>query len=120
MENNKKHTNLTYLKGISKGDIEFMLKVIDTFITQAKSDIEKLNQFIKEEKWDSIYFVAHKMKPSFQFVGIKELQEVIENIEKYAKDKKNIDIISKLAKQISSVYESSVKELKKESEHIVQ
>lgn len=115
-----KHIDLGYLKSISKGDAEFMVKVIDTFIIQEKADIQKLHEFIKEGKWESIFLIAHKMKPSFQFVGIKELQEVLENIELHAREKTNMDLVSELAIQVSSIYEASVLELIDETGKIIQ
>ena len=111
---NKRYTNLAYLYNLCRGSNEFVLKVIDTFIRQMKTDIGKMRQYIEEKNWDSLHFIAHKMKPSFQFVGIKELQDVIVNIEKYAKERSNLDLLPQLLSQLITIYDASVKELEGE------
>ena len=116
---NKRYTDLTYLKTISRGNDEFLLKVIHTFISQVRSDLDKIQQYMDEKKWDSIHFIAHKIKPSFQFVGIKALEEVIVNIETYAKEQNNLDLLPPLVFQLTSIYEASVEELNEEEKKIL-
>ena len=110
-----KFTDLTYLKTIAKGNNDFMLRVINTFISQTKADIEKMRQYFDEKNFDAIYFIAHKMKPSFQFVGIKELNNVILDIETFSKEKNNLELLPGLISKLYSIYLSSVKELEEET-----
>ena len=110
----KKYTDLSYLKKIARGNQEFTLKVINTYIAQTKSDINKIEQYLSVKNWDSIYFIAHKMKPSFQLLGIKALQEIILNIETFAKEKINLERLPSLITQLVLIYEASKNELKEE------
>lgn len=46
-----------------------------------------MNQALKNEDYDSIFYEAHKMVTPFSMLGLKELKLLASNIEKYAKEK---------------------------------
>jgi len=116
MEN--KHTDLTYLREIAKGSTEFIAKLINSFITQTGTELTRLKNALGNNDWDEIYATAHKMKPSFHFVGIAELKEPIQNIENFARERKNLNEIPPLISKVVNVCESSIVELKQELDNL--
>ncbi|KAA0248780.1 MAG: Hpt domain-containing protein, partial [Chlorobiota bacterium] len=48
--------------------------------------LEKLSTLHDEKNWDEMKKVAHKFKPTLSYVGIKELEGVVPQLEKYALD----------------------------------
>jgi len=114
LNNDKKYTNLSYLHSISKGNTGFEQKMLNTFIGQAGTDIKKLKQALLQKDWDTIYLIAHKLKPSLQFVGLDVIHGDVLSLELYAKQKNNIDKAAELVSTISTIIELAIEEIKEE------
>lgn len=114
--NGKKYTDLTYLKKLSKGDNDFVKQMISIFINQTPTAIQKMESDLSNKDWTSLRAVAHKMKPSFSFVGVESLQEKIETIETNAAAGTNENLIADLIAQVKEVSLKAVDELKTEQE----
>ncbi len=112
----KKYTDLTYLKTLSKGDTDFVKQMISIFINQTPTAIQKMESDLSNKNWASLRAVAHKMKPSFSFVGVEELQKKIETIETNAAAETNEKLIAELIAQVKEVSLKAVDELKTEQE----
>ena len=114
LNNDKKYTNLSYLRSISKGNTGFEQKMLSTFVTQAGADIKKLKQSLLGGDWDTIYLIAHKLKPSLQFVGLDVIHGDVLSLELYAKQKTNMDKTAELISTISTIIELAIEEVKEE------
>ncbi len=104
-------TDLTYLKGLSKGDNEFVKNMISIFIKQTPAAIQKMEADLSNKDWGSLKAVAHKMKPSFSFVGITTLKDKIESIEDNASQGTNPNLIADLIAEVKEVSLKAVAEL---------
>lgn len=96
--------DLSYLKGISSGSTEFMIDIIDLFLTQMPDYFEQLDQLIKEENWLKAAEIAHKIKPSLTFMGVQSAMESMAEIEMNARNLENLDKIPasfKILKEMS-------------------
>jgi PAS domain S-box-containing protein len=109
-----KHTDLGFLKEVAKGNDEFVKKIVNSFITQATADIERMQQSLENKDWETLHFIAHKMKSSIHFVGIKELHDTIRDIEKFAQEKTNADALQQLVPQFINVCRLAIRELETE------
>jgi ABC-type phosphate transport system auxiliary subunit len=58
------------------------------------------------------------MKPSFHFIGINDLKETIINLEKKARERKDLDSVPGLVEQIDRIFKKSLKELNAELENL--
>jgi HPt (histidine-containing phosphotransfer) domain-containing protein len=114
MNTSGKHTDLTYLNTISKGNKEFTVKFINTFIKQISEDLPKMQQYLDTQSWEDLGNLAHKIKPSFQFMGIKELQEDILFIESNAREQINLDKLPSLISNLVYICDIAIAELKQE------
>ena len=85
--------DLTYLRGISSGSTEFMIDLIDLFLSQIPDYFEKLDQFIKDKNWADAAEIAHKIKPSLTFMGVQSAMESMAEIEMNARNLENLDAI---------------------------
>ena len=112
--NNKKYTDLTYLHELSKGNADFELKMINTFVNQAQVDVQKMKQALVDKNWDVIYLIAHKMKASLHFVGLSSLHADMLSVELYAKQRTNFQELPELISSISSIIEIAIDELNDE------
>jgi HPt (histidine-containing phosphotransfer) domain-containing protein len=111
-----KQTDLSYLNTISKGNKEFTLKFIRAFIKQMSEDLPLVQQYFDSQDWESLANIAHKIKPSFQFVGIKVLQESIAVIEKSARDQINLEDLPGLISNLMYICQIAISELNQEIE----
>jgi signal transduction histidine kinase/CheY-like chemotaxis protein len=76
--------DLKYLTEISRGNNEFVIEMIETFIEYNQRDLSKLEIAIESNNLDEIKHIAHKMRSSVQYMGvcnrIEQLLYKIENI----------------------------------------
>ncbi len=112
MEANKRnHIDLSYLKELANGSNEFIVEIITVFLTETPHAIDNLEKHLSTKNWDALRATAHKMKPSFSFVGLKELEPVINSLEEYSATKMNLDLIPGMISKIKTVFEEAVPEL---------
>jgi HPt (histidine-containing phosphotransfer) domain-containing protein len=88
METNNKHIDLDYLRQISNGSNEFVLQMIAVFTEEIPGEIENLEKHLANQDWKSLRATAHKMKPSYSFMGVKELEELVHSVEEFTDEKK--------------------------------
>ncbi len=110
----KKHTNLSYLKDLSRGDNNFILEMISVFLTQTPEAINSLKTHLNNKDWKGVRGVAHKMKPSMTFMGMNELESVIASIEDYAAKETSLELIPGLVQTLENVCNEALKELEAE------
>lgn len=115
-----KHTDLTYLKQLSNGDNEFIHQMITIFMTQTPDALDSIDMYLKEKNWKSLKGIAHKMKPSFSFMGIKELEPVILLVEEYCENETHLDQLPKLTSTVRRICELAIIELETEKKRFKQ
>jgi PAS domain S-box-containing protein len=109
-----KLTDLAYLRQLANGSDEFIQNMISLFLQQTPEAVDKMESSMKQGDWKSVRAAAHKMKPSFAFMGIKQLKETLEKTEEYATEEKELDKIPGLISEIKEVCGKAVLELKAE------
>ncbi len=78
--------NLSYLVALCDGDDEFMNTIISSFVSEMPEILATIQQKMQEGDWKSVGELAHKMKPSVQFVGMDETVEKTKSIESYCRE----------------------------------
>jgi len=109
--NSKKHIDLTYLKELSNGSNKFINQMITIFLKETPVAIDNVEKYLNTSNWDALRAAVHKIKPSFSFMGIKELEEVINSVERYSETKTNLDQIPAMISKIKSVLKMAIQEL---------
>jgi CheY-like chemotaxis protein/nitrogen-specific signal transduction histidine kinase/HPt (histidine-containing phosphotransfer) domain-containing protein len=113
-----KHTDLTYLNGIAKGNTGFIIQMLSIFVEHTPHTIEHIEEALKNKDWKSLRLVVHKMKPSIMFTGLTEITEDVPLLEDYAAEESNLDEIPALVDKIKRVCTEAVIELKAELEKL--
>jgi signal transduction histidine kinase/CheY-like chemotaxis protein len=76
--------DLHYLKEISRGNNQFVIEMIDTFLEYNKRDLETLGGAIGRKDLNEAKHIAHKMRSSVQYMGVKyEVEDLLYKIENY-------------------------------------
>ncbi|MES2138836.1 MAG: Hpt domain-containing protein [Bacteroidota bacterium] len=108
---NNKKIDLSYLKELSKGSNEFICEMISVFMAQIPEELDEIDTYCNAKDWHSLHRVAHKMKPSFSFMGIKELENVICLIDEYSATETNLDRLPDLISTLKNVCSKALQEL---------
>jgi len=78
--------DFTSLEEISGGDKEFMDKMIELFQTNIPKEIEQIEGALKSGDYNVVKTVAHKMKPSVNYICINQLFEEVRILEAWEEE----------------------------------
>lgn len=109
-----KYIDLDYLKQISNGSNEFIYQMITVFMEEIPNEIKNMEKHLKNNDWQALKATAHKMKPSFSFMGVKELEDSIQAIESNCTEGKSLDRLPGLIERVRNITEDVIRELEKE------
>ena len=76
---------LDYLKDFSGGDTGFMTEMMKMFLEQVPDEATKMLDLLRDESWEELGKLAHKMKPNFLMMGLKDQQMISLEIETLCK-----------------------------------
>jgi PAS domain S-box-containing protein len=100
--------DLTYLHEFSGGDENFVKEIVETFIQEAPENIAKLSEGLIQEDWDTVYRMAHQLKPNYMMLGMSAQQETALSIEKIAKTAPAKDQIDQQINQLVTDTEKAI------------
>ncbi|MEO5911958.1 MAG: Hpt domain-containing protein [Pelobium sp.] len=83
--------DLSYLREVASDNTEFMVEMIDIFIAQTPGYVELLTNAIENKDWTKMAEMAHKIKPTFSFIGVESAQEKMAEIEKRSRDQEDYE-----------------------------
>ena len=115
-----RYTNLTFLKEMSDDNDSFIRDFINLFMQNAPESLAQLQQHLRQKEWEQIRQVAHKIKPSFNYLGLKELHEAAAKIEDYARQGIHLDEIPALIEKIVKTCSYAFLELQDEMKSLTQ
>ncbi len=86
VESKFKYIRLDYLNELTGGDDDIMGEMMNLFSENTPEVLARLRSLYNSKDWEEIKKVAHKFKPTLSYMGIKELEGVVPQIEKLALD----------------------------------
>lgn len=109
-----KKLDLGYLQEASDGDNEFMADMIHSFIQNHHPAIDVMEEHIRNTDFEAVRKAAHKMGPTFAYVGVLHLEETTLALEKAAAARKDFEEVKRLFGIVKQEGEVIVKALEKE------
>ncbi|MFM6954120.1 MAG: Hpt domain-containing protein [Sphingobacteriaceae bacterium] len=94
--------SLAYLQDIADGNAEFMIEMMDIFLKQTPEYLVQIEQALVLEDWQTVAEIAHKIRPTFAFIGADETKEQMARIETLARSGKDLAEIAPIFKQTHS------------------
>lgn len=85
--------DLSYLREMSGDSKEFMIEMLDTLVVQIPIYLEDLQKAVDAKDWKAASEFAHKVKPTFYYVGREDIRDYVQVIERNAKEEVNVDMI---------------------------
>ena len=90
-----------------------MTEMIQLFLDQTPPQIKSIKENSEKKNWNKVRTQAHKVKPTFQYVGLMELRQKIEEIEELAEENQNTDDILGLINEVEEAFNEAIPLLKK-------
>jgi HPt (histidine-containing phosphotransfer) domain-containing protein len=78
--------DLSYLIGMVGHNPDFMIEVFDTFIEHTPIYLAELEAALVRGNWEEVSNCAHKMKPTFSYVGRNDVTDLMQAIEYNARN----------------------------------
>ena len=95
--------NLSYLSDIASGSSEFMIEMIDMFLEQTPGYVQEMSEAISGKNWSLVADIAHKIKPTFAFMGLESAKDSMAEIEGKARNQNNVEEIDEAFKGIQAI-----------------
>jgi len=84
-------SDLNYLKSMSGGDAKFISEMIDLFREQVDEYSEQMPELLRNEDYINLSKLAHKAKSSVAVMGMKQVAELLKELEILANEGKEIE-----------------------------
>ncbi len=107
--------DLAAIRAISRGNEEFVLKMVNMFIEQAPAQAAEMELHFHHSDYKSMGAVAHKIRPSIDNMGIESLREPIREIEKIGKSGGDINRLPELLDEVSAGLREVIDALQQET-----
>jgi PAS domain S-box-containing protein len=106
--------NLNKLIDISRGDKDYVRKMIQIFIDQSEASIRQIREAYQAKDLDTVYKTAHRIKPSIDSLEITTLTAEIRAIELLGKEGVDSEILAGHIDHLENVLTEVIDGLKKD------
>ena len=113
-----KITDLSYLVSVCGDDPDFKKEMIETFLKNTPPMIDEMKDYLNDSGWKKIGDIAHKMKPSFTFMGIHSAKDLILDLERNGRQEEETSEISGLVSKLDNICSKAFTELNDELDNL--
>ena len=82
--------DLSALEEVTGGDQDFMNNMINLFITSAPEDLGLMQDALEKGEYATVSKIAHKMKPSVNYMCVPAMFDKVKEIEAWAGDEQQL------------------------------
>lgn len=113
-----KHYDLMQLEFMSKGNPKVMKNILEVFEQNFKESARVVEEAFASNDLITVKQIAHKIKPSIDFIGTTELKENVRELESFNLERpRPAHYMRKLAETLIQALRSKVESMKKETIH---
>ncbi len=88
--------DLGALRTLSNNDETFIIDMLETYKRTSPPVLERMKEYVNEQKYEAAGREAHKLIPGVSFLGANTLKDVLVTIEESAKSGKGLDKMPEL------------------------
>jgi HPt (histidine-containing phosphotransfer) domain-containing protein len=110
-EKNRVPLDLSYLRDMSGNSIEFMIEMIDMFKQQTPLYISELEHALSQKDWPKVSSCAHKIKPTFAYVGRDDARNHMQMIEQNARELNQLEALPQAFQELTDFIQVLNKQL---------
>ena len=107
----ERNYDLSFLKRISSEDQSFIIDMLETFRNTAPEILDKMERYAGQKKYEALSREAHRFIPGVTFLGVKDLEKALIDIEENAKHLEDIEKLPELLIDVRSKVESLIQSL---------
>ncbi|NOZ47103.1 MAG: response regulator [Chlorobi bacterium] len=105
------YINLEILGKTYKGNKQKIAKILELCLSNIPKQIHDLTKHYESESWKNLRVVAHSLKTSLNYLGMKPLREAALTIEKNAAEEKELSEVPSLIQTINNGWNEALNEL---------
>ncbi|TAI46628.1 Hpt domain-containing protein [Flagellimonas allohymeniacidonis] len=106
--------SLDKINEMADGDNDFVISVISVFLDEVPTDLEGLESAVNNNDYESIYKLAHKIKPNVDLLGMEQTRATALEIETMGKNQASMSEIEQKFPLLKTDVLQVVSELKKD------
>ncbi len=106
--------DLHYLNIMTADDQGLKAKMLQIMLDETPGELELLEKHLEAANWDGLRAVAHKMKSSVEFMGLKETLDTLKTIEISAKERTGLDLLAPKINTVILTCRSALNSLRNE------
>ena len=118
-DNNEEIFDLTELQTIAKGNKDFIVNMLDTFIKTTENSLNQIVIYQKQQNWKQVGEFAHKMLPSMRHLRVEKLVGLLTEIKIKAIVEPRFDEIPPVLEEAISIIEITLERIKTKKEEIL-
>lgn len=111
--------NLEKIKAISRGNTQFVKKMIRVFINETEFAVQQMQEAYANKDYDKIRYVSHKLKPAIMNMGIESITDDILFLEAIKIDDGNFEKLPAVIGKTSDILGKVVARLQQELSEMV-
>lgn len=104
--------SLDKINEMAEGDQDFINSVISVFLEEVPEDLEALEVALRENNYEQVYKLAHKIKPNVDLLGMEQTRAAALEIETLGKSEANMADIERIFPALKADIHQVVGELK--------
>ncbi|MBN2213860.1 MAG: Hpt domain-containing protein [Bacteroidales bacterium] len=104
----EKKYDLSFLKKVSNEDQAFIIDMLETFRNIAPGIVNKMEIFLNQKKYEALSREAHRFIPGITFLGVKDLERDLIDIEEKAKNLENLESLPEILLRVRKEVESLI------------
>ncbi|MGK0317819.1 MAG: CheY-like chemotaxis protein/HPt (histidine-containing phosphotransfer) domain-containing protein [Saprospiraceae bacterium] len=106
--------DISKIEEISRGDKEFVNRMIGLFVKTIPSSLQKMKMAFQEKDFKTLNAITHRIKPSIDDLGITQISEEIKQVEFLSLEKPNSELIPQFLVKIENVLNQVIDQLTNE------
>lgn len=115
---NNEPLDLSYLKDMSGDSAEFIIEMLDLFKAQTPAYVADLGKAIADQDWPRASSCAHKIKPTFAYVGREDAKEHMQMMERNARELNKVEELPARYNEICAFTEVLYRQLDEAKEEL--
>lgn len=104
--------SLDKINEMADGDEDFIKSVVAVFLEEVPQDLEEMEKSLELKNYESVYKLAHKIKPNVDLLGMEQSRAMALEIETLGRKMENIQEIHRLVPLLKKDVEQVITELK--------
>ncbi|MGB1206690.1 MAG: response regulator [Chitinophagales bacterium] len=103
--------DLSYLDSLTGGNTSIKLTMLETLVRDLPKEIAQVEMDFNRYDWEGLKQSAHKIKSTCSYIGLTKMTENAKNIENNAWERKNLNNLAPLIKELASTCRDAHQEL---------